>query len=210
MSNPGTVVANVIHGDASFCMAVPTCTIILTRPDNPYEVAVIEQSEKHNGRFTLVGGKLTGDFTPEMCAEEEFDQEVGGKAAKLISPTRLTVKTDRMADPRVVSLKKATDGLCPDTLAGLKVLALYGVPDYIFVGTVEGELAPKDGEAKRVEWIDVRNVKVTATAAESIFGAQHDLLLIAYCRHLQGTPIDPLALSDLAAYREALLREAVG
>lgn len=191
--------------EASFAMAVPTCTVIIHKPNDPYTIAVIEQAQKHSGRLTLVGGKITGNTTPLACCLEEFDQEVGGKGANLVAPTLWTIKTDLQADVRVVTLKKATDGLCPDTMADVKVLAQYGVPDFIFIGATDGELAPKDGEAKSVKWLDCRTVKVSSSASESMFGAKHDLLICAYASLLEGEVFDVRKLSDLEQYRQELL-----
>lgn len=210
MPNPITtgVFAKVTSGEAAFPIAVPTCTVLAVSDQDRFKVGVIEQQvEKHGGRMTLVGGKLTGNITPEQCADEEFFEEAGGGDAKITRKVLWTTKTDRLADVRVVTLKKATDGLCPAHLADTKVLAMYGVPDFIFIATVTGEMAPKDGEARRCLWLDVRDVRITRDPAHSKFGAQHDLLIAAYRRFLEGTEVDAADLADLVAFRSKLLVE---
>lgn len=190
---------------AQFPIAVPTCTGIIHDVANPHRVAVIEHAEKHKGKLTCFGGKLTGGGSPLDCLFDEFGQEVGGKGAKLIAPKLWAIKTCRFADPRVVTLKKATDGFCAKELENVPVLAFYGVPDHVYVGTSEGTLYPKDGEAKSVKWVDVRDICITERAEDSLFGAMHDLLLARYRYSLDGEPVEMDTFTDAAALRAWLI-----
>ncbi len=71
---------------------------------------------------------------------------------------------------------------------------------------VEGEPHPLDGEAKSCIFIDVRDVKWTATELRARYGAQHDLILMVYRLYLAGRPVDLTDFADFRALR-ANLRE---
>ncbi|MBC7999461.1 MAG: hypothetical protein IAF58_16030, partial [Leptolyngbya sp.] len=59
---------------------------------------------------------------------------------------------------------------------------------------------------KQCLFIDVRDVIVTASEGESRYGAQHDLILVAYRLSLQGRPIDNRDFADFRALRADLIR----
>lgn len=188
-----------------FSFFVPTSTVIARHPNDPYLVAVIEHAQKHSGRLTLVGGKRSGNTSHAQCAVEEWGQEAGGENATLLNPHLWAVKTDVNADIRVVTLKKASDGFCPAELNDVLVAAHYGYPDYLYVADVQGNPAPKDGEAKSARWIDVRTLSVAATPEESAFGAQHDLILAVYRYYLDGRPVELEDFTDCVALRQKLI-----
>lgn len=191
----------------TFSIVVPTSSVIAVKPNDPYQVCVIEQNGKHKGRLTLVGGKvIMPSQTHLQCALEEWDQEAGGKQAKLHDVALWAIKTDAHSDVRPATLGKLTHDLCPAAERSLPVTGHYGVPDYLYLAKVEGEPYPLDGEAKSCIFIDVRDVKWTATEAESRYGAQHDLILMVYRLYLAGRPVDFADFADFRALR-ANLRE---
>lgn len=199
-----------ISDEPKFNFFVPTSTVIACEKLNPYQVLVIEQAQKHRGRFTLVGGKRSGDNSHDQCAVNEFREEVGGRNATIDSLSLWAIKTDARSDTRVVSLKKASDGYCPEELNEVQVKASYGCPDYIYTGTVNGAPHPNDGEAKSVVFLDVRNIRVSDTADESRFGAQHDLILAVYRLYLDGRPVKLTDFTDLVALRLELISLGLG
>lgn len=188
---------------------VPTSTIIAYSPDDPYLVWLIEQAVKHKGRWTLVGGRCTlPGQDHETCILEEWAQEAGGKGAVLKHLRPWIIKNDRAADPRKTTLGKVTDNQCPKRLINQAVLGLYGCPDQIYLGQVEGEPYPSDGEAKRCFIFDTRELVITETAEESKFGANHDVVLGLYRRWLDGRKIDVYdeAITSVADIRQSLLQ----
>ncbi|MBC7999899.1 MAG: hypothetical protein IAF58_18230 [Leptolyngbya sp.] len=191
----------------TFSLAVPTSSVIAIDANDPFKVCVIEQNGKHNGRLTLVGGKVEMPKQSHLqCAYDEWDQEAGGKGAKLIDLTLWAIKTDEHSDVRPATLGKLTHNFCPPELASTPVIGHYGAPDYIYVGKVDGIPYPLDGEAKQCLFIDVRDVIVTASESESRYGAQHDLILVAYRLSLQGRPVDNRDFADFRALRAELAR----
>ncbi len=189
----------------TFSIVVPTSSVIAVKPEDAYKVCVIEQNGKHKGRLTLVGGKVIMPKQTHLeCALEEWDQEAGGKQAKLHDVALWAVKTDAHSDVRPATLGKLTHDLCPEELRATPVTGHYGCPDYLYVAKVEGEPYPFDGEAKSCKFIDVRDVPWTATEAESRYGAQHDLILMVYRLHLAGRPVEIGDFADFRALREKL------
>ncbi|HNA72206.1 MAG TPA: NUDIX domain-containing protein [Candidatus Obscuribacter sp.] len=194
-----------LNGELEFSLAVPTSTVIGYRPEAPHMICVLEHAQKHNGRLTLPGGKRTGADTHLQCAINEFDQEVGGSGASLFDIELLWVKADPLADVRRVSLAKATDNRCPQSMKNTGVTAFYGYPDYIYRAAVSGEPSPKDGEAKSVRWFDINDLVIEASPEASIFGAQHDLIIYQYRKYLQGGLVSSVVFADLAIMRSEIL-----
>lgn len=189
----------------TFSIVVPTSSVIAVAADDAYKAWVIEQNGKHKGRLTLVGGKvIMPEQTHEQCALEEWDQEAGGKGAKLHDLKLWAVKTDAHSDVRQATLGKLTHDLCPEALRATVITGHYGCPDYLYLAKVEGEPFPFDGEAKSCKLIDVRDVPWTATEAESRYGAQHDLILMVYRLWLSGRPVDVSDFTDFRALRAKL------
>lgn len=188
---------------------VPTSTVIAHRKGKPHMVYLIEQTIKHNGRLTLIGGRCTlPKQSHTTCIREEWTQEAGGKGAELVNLRHWVYKTDRSADPRVTTLGKVTDNQCPEELRGQPVLGLYGSPDAIFIAEVAGQPYPNDGEAKQCILIDVRDIKITTTAEESKFGAQHDIVLALYAHKLEN-PNMPTSKYAKALENMALARQRI-
>lgn len=189
----------------TFSIVVPTSSVIAVSADDAYKAWVIEQNGKHKGRLTLVGGKvIMPEQTHEQCALEEWDQEAGGKGAKLHDVKLWAVKTDAHSDVRQATLGKLTHDLCPESLRATVVTGHYGCPDYLYLAKVEGEPFPFDGEAKSCKLIDVRDVPWTETEAESRYGAQHDLILMVYRLWLSCRPVDVSDFTDFRALRAKL------
>lgn len=173
-------------------IAVPTVTVIAYRADDPYMVLVIKHhSTKHGGRCTLVGGKVpmwrsttSSSSRHANRMHTEWLEEAGGKGASLKDLRLWAIKVDAESDVRVVPLSKSTDGCAPRVLGLLPTEAFFGTPDLIYLAEVVGEPAPQpsaDAEAVSAEWIDVRNLVITDSAADSQYGAQHDLIMKVYC-----------------------------
>jgi hypothetical protein len=185
-----------------FPYLVPTSSLIAVHPDDPFQVCVIEQTQKHKGRLTLVGGRVEMHRQNHLqCALEEWGQEAGGLGATLVAPKLWAIKTDAYSDVRPSTLGKLTHGLCSEHLLETPVIGHYGAPDYIYVATVNGTPSPKDGEAKRCLFVDVRSIPCTATEEESRFGAQHDLVLLLYRLHLAGRAVSNADLADFKELR---------
>lgn len=186
---------------------VPTSTVLGTDPLNPYLVwAIQHQLTKHNGRLTFPGGKCTGGVSHLQCAENEWDEEVGGKGSKVVALDLFATRTDPNADVRRVTWKKATDGHCPADRATELVTAHYGSPDLIYTGIVTGVPTPKDGEARACVLVDVRSLRPTRDEEDSTFGAQHDLIAMVYRLVLDGlAKVEDFNWGDLNAMRLQLL-----
>lgn len=185
---------------------VPTSTVIAYHKDSPYLVYLIRQAKKHKKRMTLVGGRCElPDQTHLDCIRDEWKQEAGGQNATLKNLRHWATKTDRDADPRETTLGKLTGNKCPKKLINQPVLGLYGCPDEIYLAEVDGTPFPSDGEATECILYDVRDLLISADESYSEFGAQHDLLLALYCRHLNGKPVDHNFLSDMFRLRIKLL-----
>lgn len=188
-----------------FSIAVPTSSIIAIHKDDPYKVYVIEQSEKHRGRLTLVGGKLEMPRQNHLqCALEEWNQEAGGVGAKLFDTALWAIKTDEYSDVRQSTLGRLTADTCPEDLRAVPAIGHYGAPDYIYLAKVDGTPYPSDGEAKQCLSIDVRDIELTATENESRFGAQHDLILLVYRLSLAGRPVSNQDFTDFDKLRRDL------
>jgi hypothetical protein len=193
-------------------MAVPTSTAIAIDAEDPHRVCVIEPTDKskHGGRPTLIGGKVKlGLQTHVECLHAEFAEEAGGLGAYLENVSLFAIKTDAGSDVREVTLGRVTDNACPDELRQARVLASYGAPDHVYLGTVCGVPAPGHDvsgkvEAKRCYYFDVRRVIVAPTAAQSAFGAQMDLYLAVYRLHLAGRPVEIDDFADLTSLRARL------
>lgn len=186
---------------------VPTSTVIAYEKNNPYLVYVIRQAKKHMKRLTLVGGRCE---LPEQshldCIRDEWIQEAGGKGATLKRLRHWASKTDRYADPRESTLGKLAGKNCPTHLINEPALGLYGSPDEIYLAEVNGTPHPSDGEATECLAFDVRDIRITTEPVDSQFGAQHDLVLALYCRHLaKHIRIIHEDLSDMAKLRLTLL-----
>ncbi len=164
--------------------AIPTVTIIGCHPDNPYKVAMLKPANnKHRGKPVLCGGRinLPDQEKPWVAALREFNEEMGGKGAKLENMEHWATRTDPYAEPREKRLHEITPGTEVNVAAGtLPVTAYYACPDYIFTAVVRGEIWPRDGEAEECFWYDFNGFGVAETPEKSIFGGQHDLILGVY------------------------------
>ena len=195
-----------------FLYYVPTTTIIAKHPGNPFLVCALRPTDKHNGKLVLPGGRFeaSGQTITDKTAESfmqtgirELDEEV---ALQLEHPTVFAVKTDPTADVRNVTLGKVTFNNCPFELADKKIVAAYGVPDVIIEGVAIGTPEAKDGEAKEVLWIDIREQALAPSSDESAWGANHDLIIEVYLRKLSGTwTVDPSDFLDVTELRTKLL-----
>jgi hypothetical protein len=189
----------------SFSFAVPTSSVIARGPSSPFEVCVIEQTKKHNSRLTLVGGRVELPRQTHLsCICDEWEQEAGGKGAKIEGVSLWAIKTDPYSDVRISTLGKLTHDTCPVEHRDLPVTGHYGVPDHLYLATVSGTPYPKDGEAKRCFFFDVRNLKITDDEKDSQFGAQHDLVLAVYRLFLSGRAVVADDFADFVALRKKL------
>ena len=191
-----------------FPFLVPTSTVIALHPDDPFKVCVIEQAWKHASRLTLVGGRREmHQHTHAETAVTEWAEEAGGKGAKLVDLKLWAVKTDAHSDVRETTLGKVTFGRCPESMADQPVVAHYGAPDFIYIGKVDGEPFPSDGEASQCLFIDIRNIPTpTDDERKSPFGAQHDLILLVYLLELHGRPMTNVDFADFRHLRMTLAK----
>lgn len=192
----------------SLSFVVPTSSIIAVHPTNAFLVNVIEQTEKHNGRLTIVGGRIVLPHqSPLQCACEEWDQEAGGKGAKLRNLRLWAIKTDAYSDVRASKLGKLCNYTCEDDHNDIPVTGHYGCPDHLFLATVDGIPHPNDGEAKRCFYYDVRDIEITEDHKDSKFGAQQDLILAVYRLALErGRSVKVDDFVNLVALRQKLLK----
>ncbi|MDR3616541.1 MAG: hypothetical protein P4L53_23480 [Candidatus Obscuribacterales bacterium] len=189
----------------SFSFAVPTSSVIALNPSNQFEVNVIEQTKKHNGRLTLVGGRVELPRQTHLdCVFEEWDQEAGGMAATLDNVSLWAIKTDPYSDVRASTLGKLSHETCLPEHRDIPVTGHYGAPDHLYLATVSGIPHPKDGEAKRCFYFDVRNLNITADEKDSQFGAQQDLILAVYRLFLAGRPVAVDDFVDFVSLRKKL------
>lgn len=191
-----------------FPFLVPTSTVIALHPDDPYKVCVIEQTSKHGGRLTLVGGRREmHQHTHQQTAIAEWAEEAGGKGATLFDVKLWAVKTDEHSDVRETTLGKVTFNRCPESMADQPVVAHYGAPDFIYLAKVQGEPFPSDGEASQCLFIDIRNIPTpTDDERQSPFGAQHDLILLVYLLELQGRSLANTDFADFVQLRKTLTK----
>lgn len=190
----------------TFSFAVPTSSVIALNPTNAFEVNVIEQTKKHKGRLTLVGGRVELPRQNHLqCIHDEWDQEAGGMGATLKDCRLWAIKTDPYSDVRTSTLGKLTHETCAPELFQVPVTGHYGAPDHLFVASVVGTPYPKDGEAKRCFYFDVRNLTITEDEADSQFGAQQDLILAVYRLHLEGRAVEVDDFVDFVALRKKVL-----
>jgi len=192
----------------TFSISVPTSSVIAHLDGDPHQVCVIEQCQKHKGRLTLVGGRVELPKQGHLqCALDEWDQEAGGHGAKLLQPKLWAVKTDPYSDVRHSTLGKLSHNTCPEHLRDTACVGHYGAPDHLYLAAVSGTPHPQDGEAKRCFYFDVRQLQVTEREEDSLFGAQHDLILAVYRLHLAGRPVTNDDFSDFKALRQKLLKD---
>ena len=191
---------------------VPTCSTIAVSPTDAFKVNLIEQTEKHKGRFTIVGGRQELPLqSAEQCARDEYDQEAGGKGSTLRNLRLWTVKTDPNSDVRQSTLGKLCNYTCAPEHNDIPVIGHYGTPDYLWLATVEGTPHPKDGEAKRCFYFDVRDIVITENEKDSKFGAQQDLILAVYRYALErGRQVETSDFANFVNLRERLLRVQCG
>jgi 8-oxo-dGTP pyrophosphatase MutT (NUDIX family) len=167
---------------------VPTATIIVADGANPW-IVLLANSLKHPFPV-LPGGKIdAADFrTTSMkdaartCATRELGEEVGITAARLHFLGEFRNGTQ---DKRIVhrSTLQGTlvEALLPPANGQSFIEALYGVPDFLFVATVE-RTAPKPSlEFPSLQWCDLRAPDLPRLSAG------HDVHLKYYREWLKGS-----------------------
>lgn len=195
------------EGDGIPSLFIGTSSVIAHERDRRHMVCVIEHYKtKHDGRLTIVGGRVVipKQVHPD-AADEEFTQEVGGMGAILEERQPWAVKTDPYSDIRLSTFGKLTHGQCRPEHSDIVVRGHYGCPDVIYTAVVNGTPWPNDHEAVRAFFTDVFEIRITETPEESKFGAQHDLYLAVYALYLKGRPVDISDFADLKALRAKLL-----
>jgi hypothetical protein len=189
----------------TFAIAVPTSSVIARRRSNPFMVSVLEQTKKHNCRLTISGGRVELPLQTHLqCVYDEYDQEMGGKGAKLEDVSLWAIKTDPYSDVRPSTLGKLTHGTCLPEHRDIACVGHYGAPDHLYLSYVTGTPYPKDGEAKRCFDYDVRDLKITDDEKDSQFGAQQDLILAVYRLFLAGRPVAVDDFVDFVSLRKKL------
>ncbi len=191
--------------EARTIIAPPTSTLIAVSEHSEHQVWVLRvDPEKHPGKtWGLVGGKLKlkDRQTARDCILTEFQEEAGGQGARLVNLRRMVIATYPYRDMRNVSLARATDKSGPAQDADHPVVACYGAVDTVWIATVLGTPAPKDGETKAYESLDVRKIHCAPTQADSLFCAGHDLFILGYYLRLLGVELDEDDYSDFENLR---------
>ncbi len=160
------------------CVSTVTALLYQQRPDGLKWLA-FTSPEKFPGKILFPGGKRTpildGSIPfddPLYTLHKEVAEEVG-VTIKEDSIILFGVATDPARDIRKVKLSKATDGVCPQELANLEVLASFGCPDILFVAEAIGEPKVDELEATKAEWIDPRYM-----INPDFFGAGHGVIAL--------------------------------
>jgi hypothetical protein len=197
-------------------IAVPTATLIAQKQGR---VLFFEPTAKHGGKLVLPGGRVEPPAGYRKTVLDEFDQEVGGKGAKIVAGTlkEWALKSDLYADVRhgtIITLGKLVHGVFQpslsktelETVSNLPVVGLYGSPDMIFTAEYEGEAHPSDGEAKRCVLVDPVSIKIPADPADTEYGAGHALYVVVWFLEKNGKR--PLKVTEFADL-EGLWQELV-
>lgn len=165
---------------------VPTVTLVLRLSDNPYQV-VIGWSKKHD-KPVLPGGKIDSDdivnTNIEKCAKHaalrEIKEEVGATVKDL---QLLTISSDPESDVRDTTIGALKGSLAAEQWkelpSDMKVKALYGIPDYVFIGEVNLNDIGKTEELYDVAIIDVRE------AAPPALASNHNSYLESYLARIK-------------------------
>jgi 8-oxo-dGTP pyrophosphatase MutT (NUDIX family) len=166
-------------------VSVPTATAIVRSAEDAFRV-LVGHSRKHN-RPVLPGGKIErADIVSfsmlenaACCMSRELREEIG------ISDLTLSlydVISDADADRRIVTVRSLRATLVEDAIRSLDdsqmVLARYGVPDFVFVASVQPELIKASDELLSLEWIDCRRL------APEMLAAAHGKIVKRYCDNL--------------------------
>lgn len=164
----------------SMRICVPTVTALLyqQRPEG-LRWLTFTSPEKFPGKILFPGGKRT----PILDGPNPFDDALHTLHKEVAEEVGVTIKensiitfgvaTDPARDIRKVKLSKATDGVCPQELANVEVLASFGCPDILFVAEAIGEPEVDELEAKEAEWIDLRYI-----INPDFFGAGHGVVAL--------------------------------
>jgi 8-oxo-dGTP pyrophosphatase MutT (NUDIX family) len=143
---------------------VPTATIIVADAADPW-VVLIAESSKHPFPV-LPGGKIeAGDLqTTSMrdaaraCAIRELGEEVGIAASSLQFIGEFQGGTqDKRIVHRSTLVGTLVESLLPPAEGRSLIHALYGVPDFLFVATVERTAPRASLELHTLSWCDLRS-----------------------------------------------------
>jgi 8-oxo-dGTP pyrophosphatase MutT (NUDIX family) len=160
------------------CVSTVTALLYQKRPDG-LKWLTFTSPEKFPGKILFPGGKRTPILEGPIPFDDPLHtlhKEVAEEVGVIINEDSIItfgVATDPARDIRKVKLSKAMDGVCPQELANLEVLASFGCPDIIYIAEAIGEPKVDELEAKEAEWIDLR-----VAVNPDFFGAGHGVIAL--------------------------------
>jgi len=182
---------------------VRTVTAIVLNPRN-HRQFFVGKSRKHP-RFVLPGGKVEKGETNETAVTREVFEETGRQVKNL---RHLGFRLDPTGDTRNTTLRAlesaeytiAKNGgakIQPDD----PVLALYGVPDALYICTASEEVWNPTDEFAESRWMDVEEV------CSDCLSAGHDVYALWYVWMLEhpNERLPQWALSNLQFSKQWLL-----
>ncbi len=165
---------------------VPTATVILRDPKDHFLV-LVGRSKKHLGEI-LPGGKidradLVGTslkVAAERTIRREIAEEVGTIAHGLVLFTSRPRGNGDLRRVRADTLKGSlVEDAVKDFAPNARLVARYGVPDFVFLGTVSPGQVRSTDELVAVRWLDLRCEDL------SLLSAGHGQLLQHYFETLR-------------------------
>lgn len=153
-------------------VSIPTATAIVHQLENPYMI-LVGVSAKHP-KPVLPGGKLDLDdlVSPLLarCASVCILRELGEEIGVPFSSLRLLgVSADRERDVRRIRIETLQGAFSQQAVADLDaqqiVLGRYGVPDFLFVATIDSKIPLDTAELRNFMWIDCRYVTAETLSA---------------------------------------------
>ena len=163
-------------------VAVPTTTIIATRPLDRFQIAVFRSTGKHGGKLVLPGGRVkVGQHDHLTTGLQELREELGLG----LQDARFFCLSDRPdRDIRTISIGKWADGNPVPALFESSEVDAYICFDIAIYGRAIGEPKADGIEGTRAQWYDLR------TLDREAFALDHGTLL-AYFREFLETGTYP-------------------
>ena len=159
--------------------AVPTTTIIASKTNDPYFVAVFRSSGKHGNKLVLPGGRVkVGKQNWLETGKTEADEELGIK--NLTDIKLFCLCSDPNRDVRQVTIEKLLDGQpTPEGFpTDMDIIGHYTF-DVVLTAKTDDELRPDKDEAKEAFYIDLRDFN------PEDFALDHGKILSAYRNYLE-------------------------
>ncbi len=160
-------------------LPVPTATMIASKVDDPYQVAVFCSSGKHGNKMVLPGGRV-------KVGKQNWLQTAVGEAGEELNIKNITdikffcISSNVNRDIRLISIEKFLDGNekpsnWPDDLQ----IVGHFTFDVVLTGRTNDELIPEESEAKEAMYLDLRDFNPEE------FALDHGQVLVAYVEYLR-------------------------